>query len=611
MDARALLARLTPALALYSVWQSLLPLYRAAALLLLAAWLGSVLPEKLLLPLLLLAAPALCFAASRPAAILLLLVALNLWRFSVPDLPDQTCTFIADVSDFPAALPPRAQRIPATIVKSDDCPALTGTHITLFDYDNRALLPGSLWRIRATLRANDYGINATVRHAAALPDSGFSLRQWRSTLDQRIRAHFDQAHARWFQALLIGKRQALRAEDRALLRESGTAHLLAISGLHVGLVALMAYWTGKSLVSLSRRASLILAPRNAGLAVMLLAALLYVILSGAQAPAIRAWIMLLGLTLHWFIPRLQSGSEGLALAASVSLLFDPAIIHAPGAWLSYLATFIVILAWQRYRSLPALLQWLLIQSWITLALTPLIWAWFGGISLIAWLANLIVIPWLGALLLLGALATLSPFFQPAAQILLDHILATLHALNQLPAAYLEPGWQPATAAAIAAYGLIAARLARGAYQRPLLILLLITSLWPLRPQAPALYQTPNDNAAILHDREGSIVINPGYRYRERDDARRYLLPELRRRARAPVAILITADKKRHHSALKTLLDAYPQTPVITLVPLKDYPFAVAHCPDALPLPAPWQFSNCALLTPDYRIDRHGIQAQPR
>lgn len=584
------------------------PLYRLTFLILLASWLGSLLPASLVLPVAALALVILPFACTRPAALFLLLVAITAWRFALPEIPARPCTFTAEVRDFPDDLPPRAQRIPVHIEASADCPQLARTNATLFEYNRRELPLASRWQMRATLRSSERRLTGTLQDATALPPAAHSLSRLRAALDARIRTRFHDRHARWLQALLIGNRTALHAADRNLLRTTGTTHLLAISGLHVGLIALMAYWTGKTLISLNRRFMLAIAPRSGGYGFMLLVTLFYVILSGAQPPALRAWIMLAGISLAWFTPRVQSGVEGLALAAAVSLLLDPAILGAPSAWLSYLATLTVIVAWQRYRDLPALVQWPLIQGWITLALTPLIWAWFGGVSLIAPVANLIVIPWLGCLLLAGFLAiALAPII-PVAQTLLEHTLATLQALANLPAAHIEPFWQPGTTAALAAYLLTLALLARWPRKMriALALLLLAACLWPLRPQAPVLYQTPNGNAAILHTREGSLVINPGYRYRERDDARRHLLPELRRRARAPVAILITADKKRQHSALKTLLDAYPQTPVISLVPLKDYPFAVAHCPPNPPLPVGWQLEHCTLLTPAYRIDRHGI-----
>ena len=583
-------------------WQSLLPLYRVTALIILAVWLGGVLPAWALWPLLV-CAVLWWWRVTRLLAVYLLLTALMLYRQSVPELPAASCTFTATVQDFAFAMQPRGQRVPVRVESSADCPPLGGETLMLLDYAEHPLAPGSRWQMRGKVRA-EAGLFATLQDARALPPGHHPLLRWRNVLDGHIRARFDDGAARWFQALLLGNRTALQEADRHVLRATGTSHLLAISGLHVALVALMAYWLGKTLWALPYRLAVAVAPRDAGLCFMLIAALGYVLLSGAQAPALRAWLMLLGVSLHWFVPRVQSGLQGLALAACVSLLIDPAMLYAPGAWLSYLATFIVLLAWRRYRAWPALWQWPLLQGWINLALVPLTWAWFGGISLIGFFANLIVIPWLGALLLLGFLACAHAFFVAPAQILLNHYLATLRFFAGLPAAYIEPFWQPATLTAACTYLLVAALLARR-YRtvQALFILAALAALWQILPR-PALYHSPNGNAAVLHTRAASIVINPGYRYRERDDARRYLLPELRRRGRAPAYILITADKKRAHSALKTLLDAYPGTPVYSLVSLRDFPFATQYCA------SPPLDKDCTLRTDGYHISGQGIEKTP-
>ncbi|MDO5091444.1 MAG: ComEC/Rec2 family competence protein [Cardiobacteriaceae bacterium] len=590
---------------------SLPPIYHATAVILLGVWLAGFLPLRFALPLALLALPLWLWARVRLFALCLLLLAFAAWRLAPPEVDAKVCTVTAMVADFPVEMLPRGQRVPLAIDASRDCPSLAGAEMTLFDYGQRDLPLTSRWQMRLAPRVGDDGLLATLQAATPLPPEAFSLAQWRAALDARIRERFPPAQARWLQALLIGNRTALDVRDRTLLRDTGTTHLLAISGLHVGLIALMAYWAGKSLISLHHRWALAVSPRSFGMLFMLVVALLYVLLSGAQAPAWRAWWMLLGISLAWFTPRVRGGMEGLALAAAVSLLLDPAMLRAPSAWLSYLATVAALLAWRRYHHTPPVWQWPLLQGWLTLAITPLIWAWFGGVSLVGYVANLIVIPWLGALLFAGLLALASTAFVPLAQTLLEHTLATLRVLGDIPAAYLEPVWQPTAVVALVFYALILALLARASWRMHLVFVLALAAavLWPFAPRT-VLYQSANGNAAILHTPQGSVVINPGYRYRERDDARRHLLPELRHRARAPLLILITADRKRQHSALKTLLDAYPATPVVSLVPLRDYPFAHERCTSRTPLPPPWQWQGCALARPGWRIDKDGIRKLP-
>ena len=577
-------------------------LFHLAALILFATWLGSVLPQMALIPVLIAVVPLAFFRPTRLLALIALIAALTLWRFSPPPLPPSACSFHATISDFAIPMQPRGQRVTAHIEHSDNCPSINGARLLLFDYDAHPLTLASRWHIQATLRHGDDTpviLLATLKSATPLPASTSPILRLRAALNEHIRARFSAQDARWYQALLIGNRSALDSRDRTLLRHTGTSHLLAISGLHDALVALMAYQLGKTLFSLNRRLALAIAPRDLALIFMLIAALAYVILSGAQAPAQRAWLMLACISLHWFIPRIKSGIHGLALAAILSLLIDPAILFALGAWLSYLATLAALLAWQRYKRLPALGQWPLLQAWITAALLPLTWAWFSGIPLYAWLVNLIVIPWLGALLLLGFLALVSAALLPFAHTLLSHYLATLHTFADLPFAYLEPRWQPSTLTALLAYLLILLWLARRPRKRWLTLALILALFWQLQPRNTLLTYA-NGNAALLHGDSASVIINPGYRYRDRDDAARYLLPELRRRGRVPLAIVITADKKRAHSALQTVLDAYPGTPVYSLVLLKNFPFAYEYCP------RPPFAADCSWAFASYRISTQGV-----
>lgn len=577
------------------------PVYIVAAALLLAAFLGRVLPGGFFHALWPAGVLFALLSRMRPAALFLFVCAFMLYRQMPPVLDREVCIFQATVADFPFAMQPRGQRVAVRIDHSGDCSALQGMRAVLLDYAGHDFFPAARFEIRAAIRVND-GIFATVREARALPPGGHPVLTLRTGLDARIRARFSDGAARWFQALLIGNRNALQEADRLLLRDTGTSHLLAISGLHVAMVALMAYWVGKSLWSLSYRLAVRIAPRDAGLLAMLVFALCYVALSGAQAPALRAWVMLLGVSLHWFFPRVQSGLQGLALAAGVSVLVDPAMLFASGAWLSYLATVIVLLAWRRYRDRPSVVQWPLMQGWLTLALAPLSWAWFGGISVVGFFANLLVVPWLSMLLLLGFLGSAHAFFVPAAEGLLAYYLGVLHFFAALPRAYVEVFWQPDTPLALAVFLLAATVLARHKWGMALscaaCALLLFWQLWP----KTGLYESPNGHAAVLHGRDGSIVVNPGYRYRERDDARRHILPELRRRGRRPVFIVITADRKNAHSALKTLLDAYPGTPVYSAVALKDFPFAVVHCP------RPPFAEDCTMRFAGFHIGAQGIGA---
>ena len=93
------------------------------------------------------------------------------------------------------------------------------------------------------------------------------------------------------------------------------------------------------------------------------------------------------------------------------------------------------------------------------------------------------------------------------------------------------------------------------------------------------YHAPN-GSAILRAGDKTVIVNTGLRHRNlgRDDAARYLLPELRRHYQRPDAIVLTGKNLREVSALKTLLDAYPETPVYSTVINTALPYPVIYCP---------------------------------
>lgn len=133
-------------------------------------------------------------------------------------------------------------------------------------------------------------------------------------------------------ALLLGQRDALpraTADDFVL---TGTIHVLAISGLHVGLLA------GALLVVLRS----LLVPRGAALAMVAAMIGLYAVLVGGQTPVVRATLMIWAACLAAAMSRRQATINALAAAALVIVAWRPAEVLAPGAQLSFLSTAVLV-----------------------------------------------------------------------------------------------------------------------------------------------------------------------------------------------------------------------------------------------------------------------------
>ena len=556
------------------------------------------------------------------------------WQHTAPIAVESRCVATLRLDDFPARGYPVGSRFTAVITASGDCPLATGDRLTFNDYQPVARQPGDTLRARLHLKpGNNSAANqrqrlrgyATINNAETVADAPvpWLIRQ-RLALAARIDRTFPPAQRPWLRALLLGDRSGLNADAQTRLRRSGTSHLIAISGLHLALIAGLIYLALRPLLaSLPPRWRRGVQPRTIALHLTLATSLAYALLTGGAAPVLRAWLMLAAVALCWHIPVIGS-RDALKLAALGVLVQNPWQLGAVGAWLSFSAVAIILYSAPLWRELRPLKQWLLLQLLITAILTPLGWALFGGISLIAPLANLILIPWLAPVLTLAILALILPVLAAPASWLLDHYLRALAQLARFDLAYITPPWQPSTTTALlftiaclltlarlrqpllfesaehvgaVKAKPVAARLENGGWLRACLAnrpyhFLITPPLWFILTLATALittfapagdYHAPN-GSAILHANGKTIIHNTGLRSRShgRDDAARYLLPELRRHLTRPDAIVLTRKSLRDISALKTLLDAYPATPVYSTVIIPDLPYPVRYCPATNP-----------------------------
>ncbi len=264
-------------------------------------------------------------------------------------------------------------------------------------------------------------------------------------------------------ALGLADRGGLSPETRDLLRQTGTAHLLAISGLHVGLVAGMAGLLGGLLLAPLSLASGRLDRRRLALGAALLAATAYAMLAGFTLPTQRALIMLAVAGGAFLLRRGIQPAHALLLALVAVILFDPMAPLATGFWLSFAAVAILIWTFAWRPSAPQGVRgWVIglarAQLIIAVGLLPLNVGVFQQFIPVALVANLVAIPIVGfvvlPMLLAGMAAVLLDW--PAAWPLavaefgLVGVLEVLETLNRLEVGHF--GWHggglPATGLAL-------------------------------------------------------------------------------------------------------------------------------------------------------------------
>jgi len=162
-------------------------------------------------------------------------------------------------------------------------------------------------------------------------------RRWldavRSAGHQFFAEHLQASRARLAAAVLLGSREQLDPEQTEAYLETGTIHLLVVSGLNVGLLA-AAFWF------LLNRLPL---PPAAGLVVVAATAGFYMLLTGAEPPVVRATVLVLGTSLAMALGRTGHTFNFLAAAALVVLAANPTDLFNVGAQLSFLC--VAGLAW--------------------------------------------------------------------------------------------------------------------------------------------------------------------------------------------------------------------------------------------------------------------------
>jgi len=229
--------------------------------------------------------------------------------------------------------------------------------------------------------------------ATPLPLSSFDpldlLAQWRMQVVQASNAALPREWAGYLQALTVGIGNQLSPSTWQIYRDTGTAHLLVISGSHVAVVTGFFLWFWRALwrriPALVRRWP----AQQAALLAAIPVAWIYAYLAGLQSPGERAAWMISAASVAALLGRRHAVWSGLAFSAAMMALLDPGQVVDLGYWLSILAVAILIsLGVEEGRWRQALAaQWR-----VSILLLPLLAYLFGNISLISPLANLLVIP---------------------------------------------------------------------------------------------------------------------------------------------------------------------------------------------------------------------------
>jgi competence protein ComEC len=267
---------------------------------------------------------------------------------------------------------------------------------------------------------------------------------------------FDLPHNPWLAALTFGYRGLLQPQDWHLVQKTGVAHLIAISGLHLALVASISYilitWIGGGLVSPFYSLHHINL-HNMAILLTLFTTLAYSALAGFGLPTLRAWLMLLLFSLFFLFNKHVTAKRLILLGLSGFVLLFPLSIFKLSFWLSFSAVIIICFVFWRWPvkhtgfSFIAILSSMVkVQLCLTLLMLPLV-AWqFSYISIVSPFVNLVAVPLVTVLLVpICLLATICLVIKPdwalelfsLADLIISHGLTFLDFAIKLNGAYLN------------------------------------------------------------------------------------------------------------------------------------------------------------------------------
>lgn len=163
------------------------------------------------------------------------------------------------------------------------------------------------------------------------------IEQWRGFISERIRQSLEPRQASVALALIVGQKNALADEDQQALRDSGLAHMLAISGLHVGLVSGTLFFVLRFLLALIPFIALHYPIKKIAAVFAFTGAVFYMLLAGMTVPTQRAVFMIGIVFLAIILDRSPISLRLVALSALLVLLFKPESLLSASFHMSFAA----------------------------------------------------------------------------------------------------------------------------------------------------------------------------------------------------------------------------------------------------------------------------------
>ncbi|MBI1888258.1 MAG: DNA internalization-related competence protein ComEC/Rec2 [Nitrosomonadales bacterium] len=447
------------------------------------------------------------------------------------------------------------------------------------------------WALERNLRAVGYvhnqGDNERIDALAA--GFGYRIETWREAVRDKFDATLGGApYAGVLSALAIGDQSSIPPQQWQVFTRTGVNHLMSISGLHITMLAsiafVVAYWLWRRSTHLTLR----LPARKAAALAALLTAIGYALLSGFGVPAQRTVFMVGAVAAAMWLSRNFSLGQILSIALLGVLIPDPWAVISAGFWLSFgaVALILYVTAYRLEKAnrlregdgeaighpsaypLRVLMEYANVQWAMAIGLTPLLLGLFQQASLVAPIANAVAIPLVSLIVVpLALLGAALPIEAPLwlAHTAMNGVMRFLEWLNALPQAVWTQHAPPAWSIAAAMLGAFWILLPRGFPARWLGWLLLLP-LFLNAPEPPAqgtlrliVFDVGQGLAVAAQTRQHALLYDTGPDFSgEADSGNRILVPALRALGIGKLdGLILSHDDSDHTGGGASIMQAMP------------------------------------------------------
>ncbi len=428
-----------------------------------------------------------------------------------------------------------------------------------FDYEG--------WLFQQRIRATGYvRSGAADRKANQLLSQaeGHWIDRQRQWIGEGIKKALGQSQfTGLIQALAIGQRQLISDQQWQILTATGTNHLMAISGLHIGLAAGLGMWLIMMVWRCSAQLCLWLPARKAGAVAGLTAALFYAALAGFAIPTQRALIMLMVALGGVLLQRQLKPAQILASAWLTVLLLDPFAMLSIGFWLSFGAVAILLYTMSgRSHTGTFVWRWGRVHWVVAIGLIPILLFAFQQAPFYSFLANFIAVPVISLLVvpmvLLAALlmpisSMLSGWLLQLAAWLFQWLWPVLEEVASLPFSQWlqhQPVWWSLPCAVLGAILLLAPKGWPGRWLGVLWLLPMLL-IAPPRPLYGELWLTVLDVgqglSVVVRTVNHTLVYDTGPSLGSMDAGKMVLLPYLQSQGINRLQRLVLSHDDRDHT----------------------------------------------------------------